>query len=206
MNTDEALWEGFLKGDKDLFLALYNKYYHTLFFIGLREIKDAQLVKDTIHQLFLYLWDKRGNIQRANNVKSYLITSFLRKLSDDWRKAGRITNLQVVSNDYSSDTQLTPEESLIQKEEQHYLFKTLTNFINELPARQRDLIFMKFYEGLSYNEIVEQTGLSHRTVYNKIHEALKKIKLEISQSRQAGRISLIWLLGLFISNHEIFIK
>ncbi|MBS1749498.1 MAG: sigma-70 family RNA polymerase sigma factor [Bacteroidetes bacterium] len=206
MNTDEALWEGFLKGDKDLFLALYNKYYHTLFFIGLREIKDAQLVKDTIHQLFLYLWDKRGNIQRANNVKSYLITSFLRKLSDDWRKAGRITNLQVVSNDYSSDTQLTPEESLIQKEEQHYLFKTLTNFINELPARQRDLIFMKFYEGLSYNEIVEQTGLSHRTVYNKIHEALKKIKLEISQSRKAGRISLIWLLGLFISNHEIFIK
>lgn len=206
MNTDEALWEGFLKGDKDLFLALYNKYYHTLFFIGLREIKDAQLVKDTLHQLFLYLWDKRGNIQRANNVKSYLITSFLRKLSDDWRKAGRITNLQVVSNDYSSDTQLTPEESLIQKEEQHYLFKTLTNFINELPARQRDLIFMKFYEGLSYNEIVEQTGLSHRTVYNKIHEALKKIKLEISQSRQAGRISLIWLLGLFISNHEIFIK
>lgn len=206
MNTDDALWEGLLKGDKDLFLALYNKYYHTLLFIGLKEIKDAQLVKDTIQQLFLYLWDKRESIQKANNVKSYLVTSFLRKLSDDWKKTGRITNLQVVSNEYSNDSLLTPEESLIKKDEQHYLFKVLTNLINELPSRQRELIFMKFYEGLSYDEIVEQTGLSHRTVYNKIHEALKKLKLEISQNKQAGRASLLSLLALFISYHEIFNK
>lgn len=206
MNTDDALWEGLLKGDKDLFLALYNKYYHTLLFIGLREIKDAQLVKDTIQQLFLYLWDKKGNLQRANNVKSYLITSFLRKLSDDWKKTGRITNLQVVGSDYSNDSQPSPEETLIKKDEQHYLFNVLTNLINELPTRQRELIFMKFYEGLSYDEIVEQTGLSHRTVYNKIHEALKKLKLEISQSGHTGRASLIWLLGLFISCHELLNK
>lgn len=206
MNSDEALWDGLLKGDKELFLALYNKYYHTLLFIGLKEIKDAQLVKDTIQQLFLYLWEKRGNIQRANNVKSYLVTSFLRKLSDDWKKAGRTSNLQAVGNDYSNDSQLTPEECLIKKDEQHYLFQMLSNFINELPARQKELIVLKFYEGFSYDEIVEQTGLSHRTVYNKIHEALKKLRLEISQSRHSHRASLIWLLGLFISNADIFTK
>lgn len=203
MNSDEELWKGLLSGDQELFLALYNKYYHTLLFIGLKEIKDAQLVKDAIQQLFLYLWEKRGNIQTANNVKSYLVTSFLRKLSDDWKKTTRISKLQVVSSDYTTETPLTPEECLIKKDEQHRSFEMLQSYINELPARQKELIFMKFYEGLSYDEIVQQTGLSHRTVYNKIHEALKKLKLDIADSRNTHSITLSLLPALLLSLAEI---
>jgi len=203
MNSDEELWKGLLSGDQELFLALYNKYYHTLLFIGLKEIKDAQLVKDAIQQLFLYLWEKRGNIQTANNVKSYLVTSFLRKLSDDWKKTTRISKLQVVSSDYTTETPLTPEECLIKKDEQHRSFEMLQSYLNELPARQKELIFMKFYEGLSYDEIVQQTGLSHRTVYNKIHEALKKLKLDIAGSRNTHSITLSLLPALLLSLAEI---
>ena len=203
MNSDEELWKGLLSGDQELFLALYNKYYHTLLFIGLKEIKDAQLVKDAIQQLFLYLWEKRGNIQTANNVKSYLVTSFLRKLSDDWKKTTRISKLQIVSSDYTTEMPLTPEECLIKKDEQHRSFEMLQSYINELPARQKELIFMKFYEGLSYDEIVQQTGLSHRTVYNKIHEALKKLKLDIAGSRNTHSITLSLLPALLLSLAEI---
>ena len=203
MNSDEELWKGLLSGDQELFLALYNKYYHTLLFIGLKEIKDAQLVKDAIQQLFLYLWEKRGNIQTANNVKSYLVTSFLRKLSDDWKKTTRISKLQIVSSDYTTEMPLTPEECLIKKDEQHRSFEMLQSYLNELPARQKELIFMKFYEGLSYDEIVQQTGLSHRTVYNKIHEALKKLKLDIAGSRNTHSITLSLLPALLLSLAEI---
>src|SRR5687768_18006387 len=116
MNTDEILWKGLQQGDKDMFLSLYTKYYHSLLFIGLKEIKDAQLVKDTIHQLFLYLWEKRETIHEANNVKSYLVTSFLRKLSADWIKARKASHLEVVWNNYQKDTPPTPEENLIIKD------------------------------------------------------------------------------------------
>lgn len=200
MSPDEVLWEGLLQGNQELFLELYNKYYHTLLFIGLKNIKDSQLVKDTIQQLFLYLWEKRGNIRTARNVKSYLVTSFLRKLSEDWDKAGRTSNLHAVDNNYNTqETPLTPEEYLIKKDEQLHLYKLLTSYINELPQRQRELIFLKFYEGLSYEEIVQQTGLSHRTVYNKIHEALKKLRFDISDSQNSQSASLILLIMLFIT-------
>ena len=86
MDNDNILWQGLKQGDKEMFLALYKKYYHTLFFIGVKEMKDAHLVKDIIQQLFLYLWEKRETIQDARDVKSYLITSFLRKLTADWKK------------------------------------------------------------------------------------------------------------------------
>lgn len=198
MYSDEILWDGLLRGDQDMFMSLYKKYYHALFFVGLREIKDAQLVKDTIHQVFLYIWEKRGSLHVARNVKSYLITSFLRKLSDDWKKSGKISSLQVIHSEYSEDATPTPEESLIRKDEQQQQVRQLLDSVNELPSRQRELIQLRFYEGLSIDEIVQQTGLSHRTVYNKIFEAIKTIRADIGHGRRSRSASFL-LLVAFIS-------
>lgn len=203
MNTDNALWKGLLQGDKEMFLALYKKYYHTLLFIGLNEIRDAQLVKDIIQQLFLYLWEKRKTIQEADNVKSYLVTSFLRKLSSEWKKSAKSSGLQVAWINNSKDPQPGPEEMLINKDGHEQLTKLLMNHINNLPNRQRDLIVLRFYEGLSYDEIVLQTGLSHRTVYNKIHEALKKLKLDIAKDNHAQSASMMILLAVLVSSSAL---
>jgi RNA polymerase sigma factor (sigma-70 family) len=158
------------------------------------------LVKDTIQQLFLYLWEKRETIQEANNVKSYLVTSFLRKLTADWKKSKQAGVLQVVWSSYpDEDQQPNPEEKLIRKDEQSHLFKLLMDRINELPNRQKELIVLKFYEGLTYEEIVQKTGLSHRTVYNKIHEGLKKLKLDMAASQYPRSAALLFLITVLAS-------
>jgi len=203
MNNDDNLWLGLMQGNKEMFLALYKKYYHTLLFIGLKEMKDAQLVKDTIQQLFLYLWEKRETIHEARNIKSYLITSFLRKLTADWKKSKQTDVLQVVWNSYPEDPQPNPEEKLIKKDEQGHLFKLLMDRINELPHRQKELIVLRFYEGLSFDEIVQRTGLSHRTVYNKIHEGLKKLKLDMATSQYSRSASFILLTAFLLSSASI---
>lgn len=200
MDNDDVLWLGLKQGDKTMFLALYKKYYHTLLFIGLKEMRDPQLVKDTIQQLFLYLWEKRETIQVANNVKSYLTTSFLRKLTADWKKSKQSGSLHVVWSTYAEDTQPNPEDKLISKDEQSYLYKLLIDRINELPSRQKELIVLRFYEGLSYEEIVQRTSLSHRTVYNKIHEGLKKLKLEIAKSNYPHSAALNLLFSALLSS------
>ncbi len=199
MDNDNNLWQGLKQGDKEMFLALYKKYYHTLLFIGIKEIKDAQLVKDVIQQLFLYLWEKRETIQDARDVKSYLVTSFLRKLSADWKKTKQFGELELVWSSYSEDLQPNPEETLIRKDEQSQLFQLIKDRINELPNRQKELIILKFYEGLTYDEIVQKTGLSHRTVYNKIHEGLKKLKSEIVKSSHPRSAALLSLLNVLAS-------
>src|SRR5436190_12057719 len=200
MNNDYNLWLGLKHGDKEMFLALYKKYYHTLLFIGLKEMKDAQLVKDTIQQLFLYLWEKRETIQEARDIKSYLVTSFLRKLTADWKKSQKAGVLQVVWNSYPEDLQPNPEEKLIKKDEQSHLFKLLMDRINELPHRQKELIVLRFYEGLTYDEIVQRTGLSHRMVYNKIHEGLKKLKLDMITNHYSHSAALLLLITVLASS------
>ncbi len=180
MYDDETLWHGLMKGDREMFLALYKKYYHCLLFIGLSEEKNPDLVKDTIQQQFLYLWEKRESIHAANNVKSYLVTSFLRMLSRDSKQARRINHsIPVDWCAPGEQVMQSPEETLIIKGEQQKSCELLASRVYALPPRQKELIVLRFYEGLTYEEIVQRTGLTHRSVYNSIHEALKKLKLEI---------------------------
>jgi RNA polymerase sigma factor (sigma-70 family) len=196
MYNDDELWEGLKRGDKELFLGLYKKYYHALLFIGLKEIRDSSLVKDCIQQLFLYLWEKRETIAAAKNIKSYLVSSFLRKLIQDWKKSGKEADLELAADNYPEDPQPNPEERLISKDQQSHVGKLLMDRINTLPNRQKELIVMRFYEGLSYDEIIEKTGLSHRTVYNKIHEGVKKLKLDMASIHYSYRADFTMALAL----------
>jgi len=185
MKNDEELWLGLRHGDKEMLVELYQEYYHSLFFVGLKQINDASLVKDAIHELFLYLWEKRETLQPARNIKNYLVTSFLRKLAADCKKSQKNGELHIVWIDSMKDTYLNPEEKLVSKDQHIHLGKLLTDQINELPGRQKELIVLKFYEGLAYEDIVQRTGLTHRTVYNKIHEGLKKLKSNLVKGRSA---------------------
>ena len=196
MYNDDELWEGLKQGDKELFLALYKKYYHALLFIGLKEIRDSSIVKDSIQQLFLYLWEKRETIGTAKNIKSYLVTSFLRKLNRDWKNTSKDADLELTAHKDSEDLQPNPEERLISKDQQGRLGKLLMDRVNALPNRQKELIVMRFYEGLSYDEIIEKTRLSHRTVYNKIHEGVKKLKLDMASVQHSYKADFIMALAL----------
>ncbi|MCS3795519.1 RNA polymerase sigma factor [Niastella sp. OAS944] len=195
IHTDNLCWERLLKGDKEALYELYTKYYHTLLFIGLKNIHDSDLVKDVIQQQFLYLWEKRNTLMEAKNVRSYIIISFLRRLTSDWVKARKRVNLEVAySKKEEEGFETSYEETLIIKDDHEAVSKNLMAVINELPARQRELIILKFYEGLSYDAITQRTGLTHRTVYNKIHEALYKIKQRLVQPAVVSGIQSFFLL------------
>jgi len=189
LHTDNDNWLGLLQGNKEALYRLYKDYYHILFFTGLRHVRDANLVKDVIQQQFLYFWEKRHSMIEARNVRSYIIISFLRRLTNDWIKAKKIIHLEVAWSEKEEEIiEISCEERLIVKEYNEFLRKNMLNIVNSLPARQRELITMKFYEGLSYDAIVEKTGLTPRTVYNKIHEALNKIRQSLQQTHSATHI------------------
>ena len=203
IHTDNLCWERLLKGDKEALYELYTKYYHTLLFIGLKNIHDSDLVKDVIQQQFLYLWEKRHTLREAKNVRSYIIISFLRRLTSDWVKARRTVNLEVAwSKKEEEGFETSHEERLIIKDDHEAISRNLMAVINALPARQRELIMLKFYEGLSYDAITQKTGLTHRTVYNKIHEALYKIKQGLVQPALVSGIQS--LLLLYIASAFLF--
>jgi RNA polymerase sigma factor (sigma-70 family) len=169
---------------------LYSYYYNYLTFIGLKRGFPSNKVKDVINDLFLYLWENVGKLAQVTNQHNYLITSFLHRLA---RKepfaAEAAVELQTIADALSEPS---VEAAYIQEQGQTELRGRLASYLDGLPPRQREVIYQKFYLGLSYAEIAAANQLSVNTVYNTVYQALEKLKATLGG--QAGV-----LLGLALA-------
>lgn len=201
ISDDDALWDGMRQGDQELYIQLYRKYYHYLLVIGLKEVGDEDLVKDVIQQLFLYLWEKRETLQPARQVKAYISTSFLRRLFLLKEQRRKVHKQMVDWSGQLDGYSPSAEEMIVSNDRRQQIRLELYKQINALSPRQRELIRLRFYEGLSYEEIVAKTGLAHRTVYNSIYEALKRLKGDLDTGKVYGStlaLVVIILFGVFV--------
>lgn len=160
-------------GDKEALFSMMLFYYNDLFRYGIKFTADKDLTKDIIGQFFLHIWDHRDKFSAADNIKSYLIVSYKRFLVDYLKKISRQLNLPGSEN---SSVEYSYEEYIIACQDKENTKVLLTKIIQSLPAREKQLVQLRYYDHLSYKEISDKTSLSIRTVYNKLHEAIKRIR------------------------------
>jgi RNA polymerase sigma factor (sigma-70 family) len=175
----KALWNAFVVGDEEAFRQLYRLCYPELMTFGRRRTQDVERIKDAINQTFAYFWEKRGSLGRVTAARSYIYTSFSRKLSGTADIYEGILIPFDLLPDEPDDAQASPEYLLIRRKEESNLQQHIALAISKLSARKRELIRLRYYEGLAYEEICKQTGLSSRTVYNKLHESVQFLRAEL---------------------------
>jgi len=173
---DTVYWEQMRLGDKQALFQLYNAMYFHLIRFGLKINADDELIKDCVNQLFLNLWDKRDRLNPVDNVKSYLMTSLRRVILDQLEYTDRM-NTAVNNMGAEEDwTELSYEEILIKLQQDDELKRRLQFAIQKLTPRQMELIQLKFFEGLTYDQIAERTSQTVKTAYNTIYDAIKTLK------------------------------
>ena len=70
--------------------------------------------------------------------------------------------------------------------------------LDKLPPRQREIIYLKFYKDLSYEEIAVLTSLKVRTVYNTVYQALESMRHLITQGvKWSIVLALQWLMQFY---------
>ncbi|QEH40855.1 RNA polymerase sigma factor [Chitinophaga sp. XS-30] len=174
------LWHGLLQGDESLLYRLHNTLYTGILAYGLKFSSDRELVKDAINQTFLYLWQKRDSLPDAQSPQAYIFTAFKRRL------IGMLENRQAdPSSSGWPDTcdepaETSHEQELVHRDDTFRLQEAVSAAIALLPPRKQQLIRLKYLEGLSYREITVRTGLSERTIYNKLHEAIKTLRAQLA--------------------------
>lgn len=177
MKTDfehlQLLWRGLIDSDEKAIFELYKHLYNPLFNYGFLLYKERENVEDAINQMFLELWENRANLKIVLNVKSYLFTYLRRKIS----KEKLIEKRLVIPNVEAYELSIVDYIVQLQLEEEtkERIFKAIA----KLTERQKQMIMLKFYENLEYEEISEQTGLAVQTVYNNVHHAIKFLRTEL---------------------------
>jgi len=169
------LWDAFRGGDAEALATLFETHYDALYAYGRKLSSDEELVKDCIQNLFQRLWLRRASVGAAPVVKTYLFKALRRHLGDETTRLSRHRHLLPAYSD-SFEVTYSHEEFLISQqadaEQQHRLLAAL----NQLSKRQREALYLRFFDGFSYERVAEVMSLNTQSVRNLIFKALQVLR------------------------------
>lgn len=170
---EQELWEQLKAGDTKAFGQISTRYYRLLFDYGRKFTKDRELIKDVIQDVLLLIWQKRGQIDTNENVKLYLLKIVRNRLYKELQKQ----QLRA-SEDYFDLLETTDSEEalIISIESTQSILAKLNLHLKNLPKRQQEVLFLKFYEDLTNDEIAEVMHINRQSVANLLHNGLRLLK------------------------------
>jgi RNA polymerase sigma-70 factor (ECF subfamily) len=174
---DIKLWDLFKSGDKAAFEQIYTNEVQFLVRYGRSMSYALESVEDALHELFVEIWEARERLSTPTSIRSYLLVSLRRKLhkSNDKMTTGL--------SEYDTMNESVPafEDELIQSEQERSESTMILNGMNLLSTKQREILHLKYYQGLDYEAISEILGINYQSARNAVHRAIKELSLVIKK-------------------------
>jgi RNA polymerase sigma factor (sigma-70 family) len=175
MSEDELLWRKLLRGNVAAFETLMTSHFRVLFQYGLKFSPDEEFVKDTIQDLFLYIWERRQNLNADIPVIPYLMASLRRMMN-----RASVTGVSYIpsfeNHPMLFDVKFCVEKEYIRHESSRLLSYRLNKILDKLPPRQKEAIYLKFYQELTREQIALVMNISPQTVSNVLQIAMKQLR------------------------------
>jgi len=171
-NQDITLWESFRKGDREAFATLFREHYELLFRYGSKFTTDAELLEDCIQELFIELWQAKSQAP-VHSVRAYLLKSLKYKLLKVFRKKGKFLPLQ---ENMDNNFEWSHENFLIAAQESQEKKQRVLGALGRLSGRQKEIIYLKYYQNLSYDEVSEIMNINYQVARNLLYQAIKSLK------------------------------
>ncbi len=187
--ADEILWHRLKQGDKAAFSELFERYHASLTVYGNSLMSHPERVQDCVQDVFVDVWLYRHSLSETVVVKAYLLSSVRKRIARLYQRDNvfrQTTSLESI--EFLLDFSI--EEQLIADEETATQVSQLNRLINNLPARQKEAIYLRFHQGLSIEQIGEMLDINYQSVTNLLHRAIQHL-------RKAWKGDLT-LLALFI--------
>ena len=178
---DSTLWLSFKKGNDLAFSILYNKYVQRLYSYGMHSCRDKDLVLDCLQELFTLLWDRREKLSEVTCVNYYLFKSFRRLLMNRLTVGKKFLISLRDRESYGFDFAPSQEDALIEEEWEAERNRKVRNSLHSLTKRQREAIFLKFFNQLSYHEVAAIMDLHVDSVYNLISKSIDLLRKKLKE-------------------------
>ncbi|MDR1746410.1 MAG: sigma-70 family RNA polymerase sigma factor [Tannerella sp.] len=170
----KMLWSKFLEGDDKDIEALYNEFVNPLFTFGMCFSFNEEMVKDGIQDLFAKLIYCRKRLKPVENVRIYLYSALKNILYNSYKKEARYYQIDTIEPVFY--TEFTPETRLIESERLYEQKKCIARMMESITPRQREILYYRFIEELSYEEICQLMQMNYQSVRNLLHRTLQKLR------------------------------
>lgn len=176
---DRRLWQSLRKGNELGFSSLYKKYVNALFNYGMHIWSDREETKEVIQEVFSKLWMNRENLREVDQVNFYIFSCFRNALYKRLKERGKLTFSEKLE-----DKELIEQGSeayWISQENTQEIQSSLQEAIDFLSPRQKEVIILRFYQGLSHDHLAQIMGISKEGVYNLLSKALHVLKTKLKK-------------------------
>lgn len=173
IENDILLWCQFKNGSEESFVLVFRKYYNQLINYGCKITPNKTFVEDAIQDLFIDLWRTQGKAEIVS-LKAYLFKAFKFKLIKSLNNAVK-TN-PFISEIHEPGFELSHEMFMIIDQDNQALSQKVFNAIQELSARQKEVIYLRFHQNLSYEEVSEIMHINYQASRNLVYQSIKVLK------------------------------
>jgi RNA polymerase sigma-70 factor (ECF subfamily) len=175
-STDEELVVLFQrKKDKNIVGELFNRYYHMVYGVGLKYLKNSAEAEDITMQVFEDLFEKLLK-NEVRNFKSWLYRLTANECLMKLRKGKKTSTTEIETLEYKLEANSEDAELSQKKEEE------LTNLeagIESLKEEQKLCIKLFYLEELSYTEIADKTEFTLKQVKSFIQNGKRNLKMKL---------------------------
>ena len=194
LHTDQLhdWWLLALEGDTRAFHAIHGELFRGLYDYSMKLLQDSQLADDAVQELFVKIWVKRAVIGPLQKVKPYFFTALRRQILNQLRNL-HLRELRIGAIP-RPDIDFSPEEIVVRNEEYLSLQAKIADVLNELPKRQKEVIYLHYFEEMDYAQIAEVMGIHYQSVLNLTQKALRKLRSANLLSLLLS-LSTLYLLG-----------
>jgi RNA polymerase sigma factor (sigma-70 family) len=179
LKNDDELVNLYSKGDSRAFDVLLYRYKDKLFSYICFIVRNRDLADDIFQETFVkaIVTLQKGGYSGSGKFGAWL-TRIAHNLMIDYFRQTKNENL--ISND-DSELDLFNDSSLSESniEDEMICSQTLEDIrrlVNQLPENQREVVFMRYYQDLSFKEISDITGVSINTALGRMRYALINIR------------------------------
>ena len=172
--TDAELDRALKSGDRSALGTIYDRYGSVVYGLALKMLADPQEAEDLTQEVFLTLWRKQSYSQERGSLRSFLTVMTRSRALDRLRSRSRKLKFfgkwgQTLSEKMGS---VTPFEEAAVRERRDRVRRALET----LPEKQRQILELSYYEGLSQSEIAQRLELPLGTVKTRSRQGLLKLR------------------------------
>lgn len=171
MAVQREIWERIAVHDQEAYAEVYRYLFNRLYNYGAKFTRDTVLIEDSVQETLLLVWEKRADFSSYTYVETYFFSAFrnilLTKLNH---------KVKPISDEIPDDAEFSVESMIIEKEVDQQLKARMVEAIEGLTSRQKEAIFLRFYEGMSFDNVATVMGITTKASYKVVARALVHLK------------------------------
>lgn len=187
--TNEQLALSYVNGNNQAFDLLLSRNQSKLFSYILFVVHDQDLANDIFQETFVKVITK---LQERKYVDTGKFSAWIMRIAHnvimDWYRDNRAQNIVEATED-NDLSNINSNNCLDHNIEDRYIneqvLRDVKKMMNLLPPTQREIVFMRFYQEMSFKEIAETTGVSINTALGRMRYAILNLRRMAKKSKMS---------------------